>query len=204
MKVKFCAKCERLKPSKGFHNVGCGDCRRDIWRQNRGLDPILPENRGNHLIKTPRLDSRKKHHFIGEIDVDESKIEERSLEIFNLNTAKLARRKRHTHRLKMTREDISTLRQKLVDDQGGCAICQDKTGPFTLDHIHGSEEIRGALCRRCNLGIGGFKDSPDLLENAALYIRARRRKALDSILPRESFYSLGALRRMPNEHPACT
>jgi hypothetical protein len=54
-----------------------------------------------------------------------------------------------------------------------CAICRE---PFknkldtNIDHCHTTKKLRGVLCRLCNTGLGKFKDSPELLRFAALYI----------------------------------
>jgi hypothetical protein len=61
---------------------------------------------------------------------------------------------------------------RLVDAQGGgCAICGD--GPLdgqSLHVDHRGEVVRGALCVRCNNGLGQFKDEPELLFRAADYV----------------------------------
>ena len=57
---------------------------------------------------------------------------------------------------------------------GGCAICGDgqpRDGVLKVDHDHVTGEVRGLLCQTCNLGLGHFKDSPDILDNAAEYLR---------------------------------
>lgn len=72
-----------------------------------------------------------------------------------------------------------------------CAICglhEDdnvqnvESGAIMLavDHDHGTDEIRGLLCWRCNLGLGYFQDSPDRLEDAARYIENFRQSSLAS------------------------
>lgn len=51
-----------------------------------------------------------------------------------------------------------------------CAICKQET-KLVVDHDHASGKIRGMLCRYCNLGLGHFKDSSELLRAAAKYLR---------------------------------
>lgn len=49
-----------------------------------------------------------------------------------------------------------------------CAICGDP--PFHIDHNHRTGAVRMALCERCNVGLGLFRDRPDLLREAATYV----------------------------------
>lgn len=62
------------------------------------------------------------------------------------------------------------------DAQGGrCAICgtdnwSSRNRRPNIDHNHVTGHVRGLLCDRCNLGLGSFGDSLDVLQNAALYL----------------------------------
>ena len=51
-----------------------------------------------------------------------------------------------------------------------CAICKEQTD-LAVDHCHNSMKIRGLLCNNCNNGLGRFKDSTELLENAIKYLK---------------------------------
>lgn len=64
----------------------------------------------------------------------------------------------------------------LVSQGHRCAICRgDKpSGRFnqwSVDHDHSTGQVRGMLCNACNLGLGKFADSPEILEAAAAYLR---------------------------------
>jgi transcription elongation factor Elf1 len=52
-----------------------------------------------------------------------------------------------------------------------CVICGDEA-PLVVDHSHTNHKIRGMLCNRCNQGLGLFRDDPELLEYARIYLLA--------------------------------
>lgn len=62
----------------------------------------------------------------------------------------------------------------LIKQNGGCAICGttdwgSDSSPC-VDHDHTTGEVRGLLCRKCNVGIGQLRDNPALLANAMRYL----------------------------------
>lgn len=64
-------------------------------------------------------------------------------------------------------EDFTDL---LIKQVGMCAICGDKMSPPQIDHCHKTGIVRGLLCKRCNHGLGMFKDLPACLRAAAAYL----------------------------------
>ena len=65
---------------------------------------------------------------------------------------------------------------RILRGQGDkCAICGkrmlDTDRLFHVDHNHVTGKIRGILCGNCNLGVGNFQDSPDILRNAITYLQ---------------------------------
>jgi hypothetical protein len=65
----------------------------------------------------------------------------------------------------------------LADQNCLCKICTTRLTTVTghLDHCHSSAKIRGYLCRDCNIGLGGFKDSSTNLTRAIRYIEVTAR-----------------------------
>ena len=55
-----------------------------------------------------------------------------------------------------------------------CAICgipgEEMNKTFQVDHDHATQEIRGLLCVRCNIGLGYFMDSITNLNAAINYL----------------------------------
>lgn len=73
-----------------------------------------------------------------------------------------------TIRYGMTKEEVM---MTLTTEK--CDICSNgfkTTRDKCIDHDHGTGSVRGVLCRACNTGIGNFRDSPQLLERAILYL----------------------------------
>lgn len=89
-----------------------------------------------------------------------------------------------THKLRMTtwRGSIRRLGLKgeenkilsILQTQTKCDICG---GPpmgkqsFHIDHCHTTNTFRGLLCHQCNIGLGNFKDNPELLVKAIAYLK---------------------------------
>ena len=57
-----------------------------------------------------------------------------------------------------------------------CAICRtDKPGGrgrWHIDHCHKTGRVRQLLCLNCNVGLGKFKEDPNLLFAAGFYLAA--------------------------------
>lgn len=70
--------------------------------------------------------------------------------------------------------------QRVKDQNGGCAICSEKDEKLSLhvDHDHETNEVRGLLCKRCNSGIGLFRERLDLIKKAVEYLE-NHNKAMD-------------------------
>ena len=85
-----------------------------------------------------------------------------------------------------TKEDLAQMQRKVwlkrkygltperweemyTEQGGGCLICTN-TEDLVVDHNHDTGEVRGLLCRKCNSGLGMFKDNDLLLIAAGRYL----------------------------------
>lgn len=74
--------------------------------------------------------------------------------------------------------DLQWYENELLKQNGCCAICgtkePGKNRPFSIDHDHNTDEIRGLLCIACNTGLGAFMDSKEILLKAIEYLEKRK------------------------------
>lgn len=54
-----------------------------------------------------------------------------------------------------------------------CMICNSGES-LRIDHDHVTKAVRGLLCEDCNIGLGRFKDDPELMAKAIEYVRSGR------------------------------
>lgn len=72
--------------------------------------------------------------------------------------------------------------QMLEEQNGVCAICLNpenkvhkgnQKSMLSVDHDHETGAVRGLLCDRCNTGLAAFRDQPQYMMNAILYLDAK-------------------------------
>ena len=84
-------------------------------------------------------------------------------------------RRKDLKRHGMTQEQYAA---KMAEQDYLCAICRlphgrslcGRSKDLAIDHDHDTGQLRGLLCDDCNLGLGLFRDDPQRLMNAAIYI----------------------------------
>jgi hypothetical protein len=57
-----------------------------------------------------------------------------------------------------------------LKQSGLCCICSRELDQPHIDHDHKTTKVRGILCASCNVGLGSFRDDPELCKNAAVYL----------------------------------
>jgi hypothetical protein len=77
---------------------------------------------------------------------------------------------------------LEQYQEMLARQAGLCTLCGEPPDPdgikassrLHVDHDHVTGAVRELLCNRCNMGVGYFRDDPDLLHAAAEYIERHR------------------------------
>lgn len=67
---------------------------------------------------------------------------------------------------------LSEYEKLMLLQEGKCAICavELEGASGCLDHNHITAQLRGILCRRCNLILGHAQDSTKVLKQAVIYL----------------------------------
>lgn len=73
---------------------------------------------------------------------------------------------------------IDEYEQMLAEQGYKCSICGStgsgaEKNKFVVDHCHTTGKVRGLLCWPCNIGIGMFKERPDLIEKVNHYLKGQ-------------------------------
>lgn len=88
----------------------------------------------------------------------------------------------YRRKYQMTEQDVHSMLQA---QDNKCLICTNqlalepgnglrkKQYQYDIDHDHRTGKVRGILCHNCNVGLGRFKDDPNLLTRAAEYLHGR-------------------------------
>ena len=142
--VKICPRCKTEKPAHDYYA--------DTSKSN-GLQSICKEcsKRKSRRYYSDNRPARRVYHQI------------------------ISKPKRRLNRYTLSPEAYDEL---FISQEGSCAICKKKDVNLSIDHDHDCCGygyscgfcIRGLLCNRCNLGLGGLQDSLNVILNAADYL----------------------------------
>lgn len=183
-----CPSCGELKDARSrlCHRCHCENIRRsDGEHLCRGCNRILSEDRFGYSNK--RAGRRRSRCCECESKAagewrkrNKTKIKQTKKQWNKENPDRLLKMsiRRRLRKIGVAEKDIPNLVEYVLATRH-CNICGctlDKAGAghkytFAIDHIHGTNRIRGLLCSRCNQAIGQFGDNPDIIIQAARYVR---------------------------------
>lgn len=106
-----------------------------------------------------------KFHYIN--NAERNKAKQKEWYQNNKERASKGNRARKLLKYGLTQEAFDNL---LESQKGLCLIClRPPKGP-SVDHDHKTGKVRGILCRICNAALGAFRDDPEALERARVYL----------------------------------
>jgi len=163
----------------------------DAWRDdfNLFLQEIAPVPEGNFRLfrKDVSQPYSKENVYWRQMAVDKAP-DETSYEYHKRKQREKKKPELSSRRRAIKRIYGLTLEQydeMLKTQGGGCAICGNpetringKTGKvknLSVDHCHTTRNVRGILCGACNVGLGKFNDSPELMMRAIEYLQKHKR-----------------------------
>lgn len=76
----------------------------------------------------------------------------------------------------LSMEDFTTLMRSQKDRCAACKLPFSEAKDFwpCVDHDHATGQIRGLLCRLCNLTLGHAHDNPEILHGLLRYLETRQ------------------------------
>ena len=161
MTSKVCRKCRVIKYLDGFYKAKSN--KSGFTSSCKVCCGILSkEYVSKHKEKTAAY--RTKYHF-----EHKQKFNERSRKYAKDNSELLYRRVMFK-RYGITSDQLDSL---LMKQNHVCAICfgKDAKKRLAVDHCHTTGPVRSLLCGECNMGLGKFKDSSNILFRAAEYLK---------------------------------
>ncbi|KKN64882.1 hypothetical protein LCGC14_0487160 [marine sediment metagenome] len=177
MRTKICRGCQIELPLSAFskHRTSAGKLRprcrkceslrhREYYLKNQKQ---ITQRQRKYYHSKPGQEAARKYRV-----ANRDKINHRQRIYRNLGHSQESRRRwklRYKYGITLERH------KQIYTDQGNCcAICK-RPLPYNkihTDHDHRTGEIRGLLCRGCNIGLGGFEDNPKSLRQAINYLRS--------------------------------
>lgn len=173
-------KCLRLKDYRAIQCRGCKDGPVVVRRCTK-CDQVKPVDAFRiRTRKTPRPRSvcmKCEAAYTSARWATRSPAEKRKLKA----VSRAKEKKSPAYRLQMIRKSIRLLGldferdliMAALEKTSACAICGNTPKRLRIDHDHDTGKYRGLLCDNCNIGLGHFKDSPDRLRKAILYLKER-------------------------------
>ena len=131
----------------------CSDCDKDKEISEFVRDASRPDGYKNRCKECHNIRNRRWYTTTHGVNVSKKNYRKQLLKKYGLTPAQY--------------EDLWNAQNKC------CAICsQPSDTNLYVDHCHATGLARGLLCRTCNLGLGMFRDDPDLLEVALSYLKS--------------------------------
>jgi len=186
LEEKECPRCLTKFFPKHPRTVYCksAECVKKGYRvqqsKNRSVPSMLPIKTCSICEKEFRPRDRSNKGICGDIEC-------RYQHRLKINRENKKRNKRkpslYNHHLKQYGLTLEQYEGMLEFQEHKCKICReeesavDKTGTIrrlAIDHDHDTGQIRGLLCSKCNIALGGFRDNVESPKRAILYLEGSK------------------------------
>lgn len=176
--LKNCVSCGReFQPSKNDSRIiYCGEECRLSYREKKKYNSEWSRKNREHVNDYREKTKDKRNARRRELYANEPERREKAKQNTKGYREKNPNARRNNDLVTKFGITLDDYNKMLEEQNGGCAICGAKENidsKFSLhvDHSHKTGVVRGILCSSCNLGLGKFKDDPDLLIKASEYLR---------------------------------
>lgn len=169
--TKACCHCKEIKVFSEF------------WKDSSRKDGLHHNCKkcGNRLSKTSYKKNRESYGNSYIPRANRTPEEQRELQRQRANTYRKRKKaenpnwkklKEMAYKTSKAFEEVETwFNKQWMKQQAQCAICGSVfCGDDHIDHDHDTNQLRGLLCRLCNVGIGALKDSPEVCLKASEYL----------------------------------
>jgi N12 class adenine-specific DNA methylase len=120
-----------------------------------------------------------------ENDIIKSAVKATAKELTTEEKKEKIRNSNYKSKYGITVEHYEAIKDK---QEGCCKICNTKTDELVVDHCHTTNRVRGLLCTHCNLGLGHWRDNPETITAALVYLQESRYYEVSGIkLPIKEF-----------------
>lgn len=190
--LKQCSRCCEWKARTEFRRASkrkdglqceCKDCANERSRRysEENHDKILAAQRKYRKNNKKKISEYSRNYRIK----NKEKLSERARQhrLNNLEDCRAKERSRYAEKREQFRErqlnnlygitaqEYSFLLQQQDNKCACCGADQDESHSFNVDHDHETGDVRGLLCRRCNMGIGLLGDDINGVTAAVLYLQ---------------------------------
>ena len=165
---KICEKHFGIKGRRYFSGGECIECSQERGRRRRQENKDYIKEYNARWYKKNKDHVRKRNTSYRQ--ENKTKVRESNARWHQKNK-NYNRRDRAKRVFNLSLEQYDALMDR--DTCGLCGVIFLKGQKKNLDHCHKTRSIRGVLCHSCNIGLGHFKDRPDLLRAAAKYLERK-------------------------------
>lgn len=162
MSRKKCTKCGEIKPLEEYHNSvstkdgryamckPCVNAKNNAWRNaNKGK---VAECKRRYAMRNREAIRKHQREYMAAHKVE---------------AAEYRRRWNLAKRYGITLEQYAAMWER---QSGRCGVCRREHRRMVVDHDHDTGIVRGILCHRCNVCLGGLGDNLDGVMKAVLYL----------------------------------